>query len=431
MLRIVPRWRSIATALFTVKRPILIGLLFSGYVGIWGLIGYLVPGSNDLDLFFYPAAANANAGNPLSLYNLSFVGAYPNANGPLSYIPLVAAVAALTHLQWQDMLPLRHMVVMLLFAPFSWLLSYEALRFVRPLRGDHMTFGWQMAAWLAIACSPLLFLGVAWFGHVELPLALWLELLSMRSWFSGRTIQAGWLMGLAALSRSTALLTLVPLIILFMWQRQWWYAARFMGAVLLTVIGGLLPFLLTDPAGVVFSLAEFRAALPVRGGSIWVLSWGAPLEAFARSTDMWWILGCIFVGTLAILRLCQVSLSERQVFGLLTLTSACFPLLAKTVWAYYFLDPYIFIVIWSLSASEWSQWQHWLRLAFPVLFLFCSWLSYSSVGLRVNRTELIVKSMTSFALLGIFLLSFGTYLILSAKVQRASPVTGIRRDSNQ
>src|SRR3989442_10047788 len=45
-------------------------------------------------------------------------------------------------------------------------------------------------------------------------------------------------------------------------------------------------------------------------------------------------------------------LSSRDTYGLLALTALTLPLLAKSVWPYYFLDAYVFGAVWWLGQAE-------------------------------------------------------------------------------
>src|ERR1035438_4537818 len=55
----------------------------------------------DLDVFFWPSAEIAVHGHPLLVYTLR-AGPYPNANGPVSLLPLGLVAAVINALGWQD-----------------------------------------------------------------------------------------------------------------------------------------------------------------------------------------------------------------------------------------------------------------------------------------------------------------------------------------
>jgi hypothetical protein len=52
------------------------------------------------------------------------------------------------------------------------------------------------------------------------------------------------------------------------------------------------------------------------------------------------------------------------VYGLLAVAAACVPMLAKTSWPYYLLDPYVFAAVWWLGCP--GRVVSW-RLAVPLL----------------------------------------------------------------
>ena len=58
------------------------------YVMLWYLVGLLPFQPTDLDIFFWPSAKMAIAGQPLMVYAANGQDAYPNANGPVSLLPL-------------------------------------------------------------------------------------------------------------------------------------------------------------------------------------------------------------------------------------------------------------------------------------------------------------------------------------------------------
>ena len=58
-----------------------------------------------------------------------------------------------------------------------------------------------------------------------------------------------------------------------------------------------------------------------------------------------------------------------RVYGLMALSTACLPLLAKSVWPYYLVDPCVFATIWWLARPGSVD---NLRLFVPVLFAVAS-----------------------------------------------------------
>src|SRR5487761_2465120 len=277
--RLTPRWRWRLT----------VALAVAVYFLFWGVTAFDKVNPTDLDIFFMPAARIALDGRPLEVYTLRVGLLYPNANGPLSLLPLtLAAWLARAH-GWLDDPMLRRMLVFVICAPFPLLVGWEASRAVErfgpPLRG------------IARAL-------------VYLPLAL--TLLVWRRWRG-------------------ALLTLLAA-----------------GATLLL---GLAPFLLADGHDVIFSLFTFRAALPVGGGDLWSLSSAALVLAVAQRFDA--LITLIFAALLILLAhvaRSDLDLDTPDIYGLLALASFCFALLIKTLWPYYFLESALLATVWALAA---------------------------------------------------------------------------------
>ena len=89
----------------------------------------------DLDVFFWPSAEIAVHGHPLLVYTLR-AGQYPNANGPVSLLPLSLVVAVINALGWLHGMRLRDAVTVGVFAVFSLLMVREALLAIEAARGE-------------------------------------------------------------------------------------------------------------------------------------------------------------------------------------------------------------------------------------------------------------------------------------------------------
>src|SRR5262249_53281310 len=132
------------------------------------------------------------------------------------------------------------------------------------------------------------------YGHIEHPLMLFLVLAGVRSLLLRRLNRAAIFVGLALLTRSSAVLYLIPLALLVLAERNWknWKEAlRFGGVALLTLGLGLLPFALADPRDLIYSLLTFHGLLPVGGGSVWGLTLGTPLASLGYQHDSEFVLG--------------------------------------------------------------------------------------------------------------------------------------------
>jgi hypothetical protein len=91
----------------------------------------------------------------------------------------------------------------------------------------------------------------------------------------------------------------------------------------------------------------------VSGGSLWQLLVGTPYQWVPQHLDILFILGlAVLLSLVVILARRDLEPSSRDFYGLLALTALTLPLLAKSVWPYYFLDAYVFGAIWWLAQPK-------------------------------------------------------------------------------
>jgi hypothetical protein len=120
---------------------------------------------------------------------------------------------------------------------------------------------------------------------------------------------------------------------------------------------GLAPFVLADPTNTIYSLVTHRGSLPVSGGSFWQLLVGTPYQWVPRHIDVLFVFGlAVLLSLVVILARRDLEPSSRDFYGLLALTALTLPLLAKSVWPYYFLDAYVFGAIWWLGQPSPLAW---------------------------------------------------------------------------
>jgi hypothetical protein len=356
-------------------QPIGIAALLVLYLGLWALMSLQITNPTDFDVFFLPSAKIALSGHPLDIYQVRYAVWYPNANGPLSLVPLTLLADLASALGIIDDFVRCRMLVAVAFAVFPLLLSYEAVRSLdillrQPLRGMH-----RLLAYGVFALSPELWHSVLGYGHIEHPLMLFLVVASVRSLLLRRTNRAGLLLGLALLTRSSAILYLLPLTLLLMTERNWWAALRFFGCALLTLAIGLLPFALADRADLIYSLVTFHGLLPIGGGAVWGVLESTSLASIGDHYDSYCVIGaCLLLSVLLLFRYRTLRLGSGDIYGLLALCGLCFPLLLKTVWPYYYLDAYMFLALWWLSGA-----RPLLRLRVRIRWLMGAGLPLSAV----------------------------------------------------
>jgi hypothetical protein len=317
------------------------------YVAMWFGIGFLPSVGTDLDSTFWPSAKVALGGHPLLVYSVAGQAEYPNANGPLALLPLTGAGLIMRALGWLDAPYPHHATVLAVFSLFVLLMASEGVAAIERLQG-HRLEGWKrLLGYAALALTPPVWQSVEGFGHLEQPIEIWLVLLAVRWMKRDWIIRAGIVFGLALLSRSSAVLLSIPLA-LASGMRSPTIAARFFAAAAVTGAMGLLPFYLADRADVVHSLFNYRGGLPVGAGSIWSVTRGGALAPLAQHWD---IVAVLVVALAANLWLAtrRGGFTEGRLFAGMTLASASFALLAKTVWPYYFFEVFILGTIWAVG----------------------------------------------------------------------------------
>jgi hypothetical protein len=378
------------------------------YAGVWAIAGWLwtVP-PNDLDNFFLPAVRIALDGHPLLIYTVRYWTIIANDNGPLGLVILTPVVAVADRLGWMDDVALRRLLILGAFSVFSLLMAREAVAAIDRLRGATLEGRSRVLAYGVFAASPTLWMSVLGYGHIEQPMALWLVLLGVRSLSSDRSAVAGISFGLAVLTRSLAALSLIPLgVLLLVWGR-WRALALLAGSAALTVALGVVPFLLADPTDTIYSLVTHRGLLPVGGGSPWQLLVGTPYLWVPQHWDVLFVLGlAVLLSLIVIVARKDLEPSSRDIYGLLALTALTLPLLAKSVWPYYFLDAYVFGAVWWLGQAGALAWgRRLIGAAIPLIAIIGTLLTEYEMEATTQRIRLdegvamgVVLSVLSIAL---------------------------------
>jgi hypothetical protein len=302
--------------------------------------------SSDLDVFFWPSAEIAAHGQPLLVYTVRS-GAYPDANGPLGLLPLSLVALIADGLGIATQMPARDALTEGVFAAFTLLMAREALLAVEAGRGRPARRTLTLATFLVL---PPLWFATIGFGHVEGPMELWLILLGARLLGRGAVARGGLCLGLAMLTRSLAAITLVPLLLTLLLARRPAAAGLLLATAAATAAAGLAPFWLADRSDLVYSLLTYRGSLPIAGGTLWFAFRQAPWAGVIQADD-WLLFGAAAAGLslLALGRRPAGGLSPPRVHGLLAVATLCAPMLAKTSWPYYLLDPSVLVTVWWLA----------------------------------------------------------------------------------
>jgi hypothetical protein len=323
------------------------------YIGLWALTSMENMSATDLDAFFLPSAQVALAGHPLFIYQPRYGVIYPNANGPLSLLPLTLVAWVAQRLGWLGDPHLRRMLINAAFAVFPLLIGRELLLALRRLLPRAPSGIWR---WLALACvtlTPELWHSVLFYGHIEQPMMLWLVLLGVRMLADDHPGRAGIALGLALLTRTAAGIYLPPLVLLLALRGRWGAALRTAGVAGAVAILGILPFWLADPKDTIYSLLTFRGQLPVGGGTVWFALYSTPWLNIALHDDSYAVIAAALAVSIALLVARRtISVRSRELYALLGIVALCFPLLMKTLWPYYYLDASIFFTFWWLAGAH-------------------------------------------------------------------------------
>jgi hypothetical protein len=364
------------------QQTVIAGLV-SAYLAVWGASSLVLRQTSDLDVFFWPSAETAAHGHPLLIYSANTLGQGPNANGPLGLLPLIPLAAVANRMGWADDVGLRTGITDAVFAVFALLLAATA---VRTIERAHGALEWRLAAPCVFLLAPALWISVGDYGHLEQPIELWLVVLAVRYATRQRSVTAGIALGLAVLTRSTALLYIIPFALLPLASRRIKPTATVLSVTAIVAAAGFAPFFIADGANTVHSLVTYRGDVPIAGGSFWVAALGTSWAGVAQHADAYLVLAASALLSVTILwRRPGVATTTAGFFGLLTVVAACFPMLSTTAFPYYLIEPYVFAAIWWLARP--GSTLNW-RLAVPLLLtadaFLAKWgsnLPFSGLGL--------------------------------------------------
>jgi hypothetical protein len=336
------------------------------YIAVWIAVAFLPLPANDLDDVFWPSAKVALGGDPLMVYSVR-QGVHANANGPLALIPLTALGLVVRALGWLGEPYLRRAMALGLFSVFVLLMARESVGAIERLRGRRIEGSPRLLAYATFALAPPIWLAVAGYGHIEEPIEVWFLLIAVR-WMDRKWIlRSGIAFGLAVLTRSWAVLLSIPLA-LASHHRSPATTARLFAAVAITGAAGILPFYLADKADVTYSLFTYRGGLPIGVGSIWSLARDGALAPMIQHWDITAIVAAAVAANLW-LATRRGGFSEARLFAAMSLTSASYPLLAKTVWPYYFFEVFVLATIWV--AGTWRREDGIVHLVLAPVAISC------------------------------------------------------------
>ena len=227
---------------------------------------------------------------------------------------------------------------------------------------------------------------------------------------------AGIAFGLAVLSRSSAVLLSIPLGLAALRAGPARTIRLFAGTAAIG-LAVLLPFVVADSSDVIHSLFTYRGGLVVGAGSVWSLTHGTLLEQVAQHWDIVAILAVVLASSLW-LATRPGGLDQGRLFAGLTLASAGFAMLAKTVWPYYFFEPYVFGTVWAIGS--WQPASGLIKLGLPAL-AFSVFGLVAEIGSDpiLTPTQVQIEGAGMFAMLGLTAVWIAWNAAAHAAVQEA------------
>jgi hypothetical protein len=373
---------------------------------------------SDLTNFFFKSADYILRGDPWHMYAV-IVGGYPNYNPPLS-IFLMAPLLAMARALGFDANPGAEITFVTL--PFLLLIPALAFLVIRALRilypGIPETQ--QLLAFILVALGPLSWQTMATWYHVEQPLMLCLLIGSVLALQSRREGLAGVLAGLAVLTRTTAIVPLVALGVLLLLGREWRGLLKLGGIGALVAGIGFAPFFLFDRRDTLYSLVQWRGTAIIGSNSIWTLFASTPLDSLARRLDFYTVI--LFVVIVAFLAVRRFALSaySRDAWAVLALATLAVPMLSKTNWPYYYLEPFIFLLIWEFASMHDRRAGLWRWPVLAISFLAVTATLSQYIYLRsVGAGDRILVGLLEFSAMAAF--AALVWLRMSAAKPQAAP----------
>ena len=398
--------------------------LFAVYAALWAASSLFLRGRSDLDLFFWPTAQAVVSGHPLSIYASNNLGAGPYANGPLGLLPLIPIAAIADAGGWASNIPLRAAAANAVYSVGSMLMAVAALRLLREGRGS---VEWRLAAPCAFLLAPALWVSVASFGHFEQPIELCFVLVAAGLLTRRRFSLAGFVLGLALLTRTTALLYAIPLAVSTLSIGRLKAGTRLVGLAAFVAILGLSPFIVAGAPSVLHALVGYRGDEPIGGGSVWAAVGGTPWAVTIQHIDTYLALGLAAILCAVIVRRHPATAATPAgLCGLLAVAAILFPMLAKTAYPYYFVEPYVFVTIWWLARP--GRALNW-RIAAPVVVTLAMMLAQQSTN-HVLTGLGVAEGVCASGLLLIVLMLVSRDLLVTALTVGEEIKDGVGADCN-
>ncbi len=365
---------------------------------------------SDLTNFFFKSADYVLQGHPWQMYavrgsGVGVLATYPNYNPPLSIWLMAPLLALARAVGFAGNYGEQITFVALPFTLFVPLLGYLVVRALRALHPE-IPETQQLLAFVLVALSPLTWQSIASWYHVEQPMMLCFLVAALVALQARREGLAGVFAALAVLSRTTALIPLIALGVLLLVGGHWRSLLRFggIGAALVAIM--MAPYFLFDRSNAVYSFISWRGTAQIGGNSIWsVFAYDGQgstlrhtLDALARRLDMLSV--TLFVAAVALVaaRRLRVSAYSRDVWAVLSIAALAIPMLSKTNWPYYYLEPFTLLLVWEFSSMHDRRAGVWRWPVLTLGFLAVASTLSQYIGLR---------SVGTLDRIGVGLLEFG------------------------
>ncbi len=316
-----------------------------------------VAADSDLTGFFLPSVDYILRGDPFHLYAVRAAQAYPNWNPPLSMFLMAPLLAAARAVGFAVNLGEQITFVSLPFIVLIPVLGFVAVRALAWLYPE-LPEAQRFLAYVLVVCSPLIWVSVASWGHLEQPLMLCFLVGALLALNRGRDGLAGLLAGLALLSRTTAIFPLLALGLLLLFERRWRTAALFGGIAAAVTAAGFAPFLLVDRSDTLYAFVSWRGKVPIGSNSIWTLfaytgsnHTLSLVDAVARRADTLVMVGFLLAVALLAWRR-KISAVGRDGWAVAALGALAVPLLVKASWPYYYAEPFVLLLVWEFATMH-------------------------------------------------------------------------------
>jgi hypothetical protein len=402
----LPRWSfALVTAL---------SLLLGATSVVRGTRALATIADSDLTNFFLKSADYILRGQPFQMYAVRADITYPNYNPPLSIFLMAPLLGMARTLGFAGNYGAQITFVTLPFIILVPILGYLCLRVMGRLYPDAPE-AQRLLVYGLVTLSPLTWQTYSIWYHVEQPLMLCLLIGAVLCLQRERPELAGALGGLAFLTRTTALIPLIALGLLLLLTKSWRTLAGFGGISALVAVIGLAPFFLFDRADAMYTFVSWRSSAQIGSDSIWALFayTGSPdgtlnhlrylLDAAAKRVDMYSVILVVVVAAWFAVRRLRLTAADEDVWALVALAALATPMLSKQVWPYYYLEPFVFIVVWEFATlrDRRSGLWRWPVLSIGFLLVAATFSQYIQLQ-SVGRGDAIILGVTQTAAMALF-----------------------------